>query len=375
MANLYTPGLKVSRRIRHRTRRILPIPGEVKVKQGDTATAEQIVAETFMPGDVFPLNLASALSMPPGDVPECMLVKEGDKIEIGQPIARTKGIFGLFKNEYKSKTEGTLESVSKTTGQLIVRGDPIPVQVTAYLAGEVVEVMPGQGVAIEAEVSYIQGIFGIGGEAHGPIRIACTDHTQELADDLIKPDMKGQVIVGGARMTGKAVRKAIQVGASAVISGGMDDQDLKEILGYDLGVAITGSERIGITLIITEGFGEIAMAERTFKLLASREGDEAAVNGATQIRAGVMRPEIMIPLSAQEKADETEPVHGRGILDIGTPVRVIRDPYFGSIGAVAALPSELYTLGSESKARVLEVEFDGGRKVTVPRANVELIEE
>lgn len=375
MANLYTPGLKVSRRIRHRTRRILPIPGEVKVAAGDTVAAQQIVAETFMPGDVYPLNLSNVLSMPPGDVPECMLVQEGDKIEIGQPIARTKGIFGFFKNEYKSKTAGTLESVSKTTGQLIVRGAPIPVQVTAYLAGEVVEVMPGQGVAIEAETTYIQGIFGIGGEAHGPIRVACVDHTQELADDLIKPDMKGQVVVGGARMTGKAVRKAIDIGVSAVISGGMDDQDLKEILGYDLGVAITGSERIGITLIITEGFGEIAMAERTFKLLSSREGDEAAVNGATQIRAGVMRPEIVIPLSEQEKQAEAEPVHGSGMLEIGTPVRVIRDPYFGSIGSVAALPSELFKLGSESKARVLEVEFEGGKKVTVPRANVELIEE
>ena len=31
------------------------------------------------------------------------------------------------------------------------------------------------------------------------------------------------------------------------------------MLGYDLGVAVTGSEKLGLTLIITEGFGEIAM--------------------------------------------------------------------------------------------------------------------
>ena len=62
----------------------------------------------------------------------------------------------------------------------------------------------------------------------------------------------------------------MKVGAAALVSGGIDDQDLKEILGYDLGVAVTGSEKIGLTLIVTEGFGEIAMAERTFRLLASR---------------------------------------------------------------------------------------------------------
>lgn len=375
MAQAYTPGLKVTRRIRHQTRRILPIPGDVLVKVGETVSTQQIVAETFMPGDVFPLNLSNVLSISPGDLPDCMLVKEGEQVEVGQAIARTKGMFGWFKREYKSKTAGILESVSDTTGQLILRGAPLPVQVAGYLAGEVVEVIPKQGVAIEADVSYIQGIFGIGGETFGPIKMACSDQTKTLTENEITEDMAGTVLVGGARMTGKAVRKAIEVGAAAVISGGMDDQDLREILGYDLGVAITGSETIGTTLIITEGFGDIAMAERTFELLKSREGDEAAVNGATQIRAGVMRPEIVIPLTEKEKATETEPKHTQGLLEIGASVRVIRDPYFGKIGTVGGLPSELHALGSESKARVLEVAFAGGEKVTVPRANVELIEE
>ena len=43
-------------------------------------------------------------------------------------------------------------------------------------------------------------------------------------------------------MTGAAIRKAVGVGAAAVVSGGMDDADLREILGYDLGVAVTGSD-------------------------------------------------------------------------------------------------------------------------------------
>jgi len=42
---------------------------------------------------------------------------------------------------------------------------------------------------------------------------------------------------------------------------------------------------------------------------------------------------------------------------------------------VAALPPEPQALDSGSRARVLEVELTSGRRVTVPRANVELIEE
>ena len=115
--------------------------------------------------------------------------------------------------------------------------------------------------------------------------------------------MKGCVVVGGARMTLEAIERARSVGAAAIVSGGIDDADLETFLGYNLGVAITGSEKIGLTVIITEGFGEIAMAERTFALLAKHQGADVAVNGATQIRAGVMRPEMVIPLEAGAGAD------------------------------------------------------------------------
>jgi len=374
MGQAYTPGLKVAGRVTHRARRVLPIQGDVLVKKGDRVEARDVVAQTFMPGEITPLNLANLLSMPPADVKECMLKQEGDRIEIGEPLAQTKGIFGLFKNIYRAKDEGVIETISGVTGQVIIRGERIPVEVKAYLTGEVIEVIDGEGVIIEAEVSFVQGIFGVGGEQYGTIRMAAKSHEQELVADMISPDMKDCIIVGGGRVWHEAIERARQVGAAAVVAGGIDDEDLKEVLGYDLGVAITGTEEIGLTVIVTEGFGDIAMAERTFNLLRSREGDFASINGATQIRAGVMRPEIVIPLSAEERTQEPEGEHYGGLLELGRPVRIIRDPYFGLIGEVAALPPEPQVLGSGSRARVLEVKLDSGECVIIPRANVELIE-
>jgi transcription antitermination factor NusG len=281
----------------------------------------------------------------------------------------------MMKSEHKAQVKGTIESVSSVTGQVIVRGAPIPVQVKAFLAGRVVEIVPREGCVIEAEVTFVQGIFGIGGETFGPLRMACVSHDQELTADRITPAMKGSVVVGGARATGEAIDRARKVGATAIVSGGIDDHDLQTLLGYDLGVAITGSEQVGLTVIITEGFGEIAMAERTFTLLASREGAEAAVNGATQIRAGVMRPEIVVPLGDESAATDGEKAEETGNLEIGSTVRIIRDPYFGLIGSVTALPPEPRTLESGSRARVLEVTLGTGGGVIIPRANVEIIEE
>ncbi len=372
MAQAYTPGLEVSRSKRYRTRRVLPISGEVLVDVGDQVQATDVVARAELPGDVLPVNLANILSAPPGDIPNLMLKHEGDRVEVGDVIARTKGIFGLFKTEYVSKWSGTIETISNITGQMLIRGEPIPVEVHAFATGQVIERLTDEGCVVEAQVTFIQGIFGIGGEAFGPIRMACTKNTQEFTPDLITPDMRGQIVIGGARVPGETVQRAIETGVSAIVSGGIDDADLREILGYDLGVAITGTEQIGLTLVITEGFGEIAMAKKTFELLGSREGAAAAINGATQIRAGVIRPEIIIPLeSAPDQDEPTEPPSA--VLEVGAPVRIIRDPYFGILGTVAELPSEPQVLGSGSKARVVEVLTESGEQVMVPRANVEIV--
>ena len=243
------------------------------------------------------------------------------------------------------------------------------------LCGGGAEVLPNEGVIIENQVTLIQGIFGVGGETSGPIFMACKAHDEELKASAITSEMAGAVVVGGARVTAAAIKKAREIGAAAVVSGGIDDSDLKEILGYDLGVAITGTEKLGLTVIVTEGFGEIGMARRTFELLSTRQGRQASVNGATQIRAGVMRPEILIPVDSDGAgASEEQNQAESGVLALGTPIRVIRDPYFGLIGTVAALPEAPEVLGSGSKSRVLEVALDNGNTVTVPRANVELIE-
>ena len=58
-----------------------------------------------------------------------------------------------------------------------------------------------------------------------------------------------------------------------------------------------------------------------------------------------------------------------------TPVRIIADPYFGKIGTVSNLPVQLQVVETGSQVRVVDVQLDGGEEVTVPRANVEIIEE
>lgn len=375
MGHAYTPGLKVADKILITKKRILPLKGDILVRVGEKVKPDTVVARTLLPGNVEPFNVANILGIPPEDIMYHMLRKEGERVKQGEVIAKSKSFFGLFSSECKSKAEGTMESISSVTGQVLIRGNPIPVEIKAYLDGEVIEVYEREGVAVSTWGSFIQGIFGIGGETHGEIKVVTKDNTEILTDKLIDKNCKDKVVVGGSLVTADAIKKAISLGAKGIVVGGFSDKDLRDFLGYDLGVAITGSEELGITLVITEGFGQINMAEKTFNLLKSKEGEMACMNGATQIRAGVIRPEVVIPFKEDvHKKEEKEKFENIG-LTVGYPIRVIREPYFGKLGKVSALPPALQKLESESSARVLEVEFEDGTKAIIPRANVEMLEE
>jgi biotin carboxyl carrier protein len=372
MAHAYTPGLKVTNDLIIRKRRILPLKGDVLVKVGDKVKPDDVVARTLLPGNVVPLNVANKLGLPPEDLDTVMLKKPGDRIKAGELIALSKTLW-IFKNPAHATIDGTMESVSKVTGQVLQRGEPSPVEVKAYLTGEVTEVYPDEGCEVTCRGSFVQGIFGIGGEVFGDLHIATPDHATVLDDKLINESMKDKVVVGGSLVTADALKKAIKIGVRGIVVGGFDDKDLRDFLGYDIGVAITGSETIGVTLVVTEGFGTINMAQKTYDLLKSHEGEMACINGATQIRAGVIRPEVVIPHIDRGDLANVGEAEIPG-LEIGSPVRVIRHPYFGTLGTVTNLPAPLQVLQSESKARVLEVEFEDGKRAIVPRANVEMIE-
>lgn len=376
MAHSYTPGLKVTAFTVVRRERKLPLAGTVLAKVGDTVKAETIVARTELPGNVQTVNVANLLGVLPEDVKDCLVKEVGAPLAKGETFAESKSFFGLFRSKCTAPVAGTLESISTVTGQALLREPPIPVEVDAYVDGAVVDVHPGQGVTVETRGTFIQGIFGVGGETCGELHVAASAPSDTLTEAMITEKHRGKIVVGGAHVTTKTLRHAIQTGVKAVVVGGFDDHDLREFLGYDLGVAITGSEEKGITLVVTEGFGEIPMARRTFELLKACEGRKVSVSGATQIRAGVLRPEILCPrLEASIPSEAHEGDGEGGALTVGSQIRIIRQPFFGRLGRVTALPPEPTPLETEAKVRVLEVDFGGGEKALLPRANVERIED
>ena len=370
MSKSYTPGLKVLKYSKVSKERLLPLKGKVHVDVDNKVKSDTIVASTEIPGNVQMLNMVNKLNIDPSQINECMNVNLNDKVVQGQVIAESKGLFGWFKSEVKSPIDGQIINISDVTGQVVISEKPLPVQVDAYISGKISKVYQEDGVVVTSEGTFIQGIIGIGGEKKGKIKVLVDSPDKSASIDMLNIDCKDFIIVCGKYLSFDFYEKAKDIGVKGIICGGIDYDSISKILGYTMGVAITGTEKT-VTLIITEGFGSINMAEKTFKLIKNNENNFASINGATQIRAGVLRPEIFIKSeSIKTSKDFSE---DDLIISIGSNVRVIREPYFGKIGKITNLPSELQIMKSETKVRVAEVQFKDKTIKIVPRANLEVI--
>lgn len=369
----YTPGLKVTPAALLHFERRLPMQGEITVQVGDRVSWDQVVARTDLPGRVEMINLANKLGVAPSELAERLLKPVGSTLGKGEVLAKSKGLFGYFQTPFRSPIQGTLESASSTTGQVILRSPPRPIALTAYVDGVIEQIESGQGVRIRTFGSLVQGIFGLGGETSGPLDCLVQRPDERFPCDGLKPEHQGKILIVGRLVTAEMVRFAAKMGVAGLIAGGIDDSDVRQLLGYDLGVAITGNEKLGVTVLITEGFGGLPIANRTFDLLRERRGRRASLSGATQIRAGVIRPEIIVTdldSDWEGQAQEAPSLE----LAVDAPVRLIREPHFGALARVVDLPVQPEQIPSGARVRVAVVELADGTQLRVPRANLELIE-
>jgi hypothetical protein len=370
MPTAYTPGLSVSAHTLLRRTRRLPLKGETLVTIGQHVAAGDLVARALLPGTLHTLRAGEKLGVGSDELAKLLQVSVGATVTAGQVLAETHGLFGLGGARVVAPATGTVEYISPVTGRVGIREHPVPLGLTAHVAGTVESLLPGEGAVIVSEGAFVQGIFGVGGEAHGPLRTVAAGPDAAVDETRLGGDCDGCVLLGGATANVSHLRRAAELGAVGLIVGAVSDAVLRAYLGYDIGVAITGHEAVPVTLIITEGFGALAMAERTFQLLDSLQGCEASISGATQIRAGVIRPEVLVPRTG---AARDTPSNG-GALVPGVRVRLIRDPYFGRFATVVSLPSALQRIETEAHVRVAEVALVGGDTVVVPRANLELVD-
>ncbi len=373
MSDLYRSGLRVGGQEVIRRSRRLPVGGKVLVEVGDTVTPDQVIAQINPGGYIQYVDIPAQLDIMPDNLGRFIAVREGDMVEEGDLIASRPEPLGFFSKRVVSPMAGTIERVSRRTGRVTIRGLPVPIR--AFIPGTVVSVKPEEEVVIETAGALVQGIFGVGPEITGILKVVSLNRHLTLSKNDLGVEFRGMILVCCFKVSLSAIEEAARLGVRAIVCGSADKQDLDRFLGEAIGAGTTGHEEIPLSLVITEGFGSLAMVPETFKLLQSLDGRRASVSGATQIRAGIVRPEVIVP----NQLGPMDTTAGVGLdlrlasLREGSRVRVLQGRGFGQTGTVTEIFPGLVTNDVGARLRMAEVDLGGGIRIKVARTNLELI--
>lgn len=369
MGNALSPSLIVANGVVVRRKRELPAAGTLTVKKGELVNATSEVGFTTLEGDLHILKISEQMSITAEEVIKNLRVKEGQRVEEGELLLEQSGLFGLLKTRFYAPLSGTVEYISRETGHIGLRTEETRVSLNAYISGVVVETEEAKSIEIETTATVVQGVFGVGGEKVGELMLMDCSDDKPLSETDIPASVSGKILVGGTLPSIEFIQRVSSMGAKGLVVASVLGEVLEAYLGYDVGIAITGDEEIPMTIILTEGFGALNLPGRIRAKLKPLQGRMSSINGKTQVRAGAVRPELIIP--TEEEVDGS--LIDSASLEVGQRVRIIRVPWFGVEGKVIDLPVAPEKLETGAYARVAQVELDSGRLIRVARANLELL--
>lgn len=340
---------------------------EISTKSGRVTIREEFGKEE----PPIKVDAAFELGVKPKEVRKFMLRGIGQEVKKGQIFAKKGEMAAFFTKTARATISGIITYIDENTGHVTISRPFKEVVINAYVRGKVTRIFPERGALVETPAVRLTGIFGLGRETSGTLKMLVSSPALPLTEQLVPDSCEGLILVGGSHATNEALKKALDNGARGVITGTANYLNITKSLGVRLGVGITGQEDIDITVILIEGFGYLQMREYVWQALKALEGREASINGATQIRAGAIRPEIIVPFPAYEGELAREQALDED-LAVGMRVWVVNEPYFGAFGTIVEVPRQPQVVDTEARVPVVVLQMEGTQeKIVVPRPNVE----
>lgn len=323
-----------------RIKRELVIPGEVFVSEGDTVTSEQIIAKctrAFL--RPFFLNIADDLHLTGDELSKVFHKKVGDEVKAGEILARNeKSIF--HQKSYRSTVTGIIEKILPN-GTIVVRekeehsGQLCSVKVAKELDIEPKYIIPYLKCEVSQEVEKGQWLAAIPGAipktCKSPIRGKVKEINLEYGIVIIESLLEqlelnawlpgkvenvadkgceivnhGSIITGvwgsGGEVFGRLAFDDIQTNDIVVMEKANAD-DLAFLKAKCITGLITGGlnlkyyndQKPEYTIVMTECFGSSKLNQQVRDLLIAHTGKLTVIDGTTQLRVGVKRPQVILP--------------------------------------------------------------------------------
>jgi hypothetical protein len=335
-----------------RRARQLPVPGQVKIHPGQKVNASDVIAEARIPSGHTILDIRRGLDIPSISAAErCIVRQQGDKLEKGDVIAESGGMFSRI---IRAPVSGEIVLISNA--QVVMQVRSTSLEVKAGFEGTVSELIQDRGAVIETNGALIQGMWGNGQIDSGLLLLAAQSSEETLTRQNLDVSMRGAVVLAGHCSSADALSAGGELPLRGLILASMASELLP--------VAVN----LKYPIFVFEGFGKIPMNEAAYKLLSTSEKRDISINASFNPSVGE-RPELVIQLPASgQAAPETD------VFAPDKTVRIQGAPYEGKVGTIVQVRQGLFALPNGLKAFAAVVQLDKDTRVTVPLANLEVIE-
>lgn len=338
---------------RIRRERVLPVPGKVLVHTGQKVSATDVIAEARISNSHVLLDVSGMLGLAPDQVDKVMRVAPNQVIGEGDILA---GPVGLIPRMVRAPQSGRIIYCSH--GQILFELEAQPYQLKAGMEGIVKNLIAERGALIETTGALIQGVWGNGCVDQGALLVATPSPKDELLAEMVDISMHGMILLAG-HVTRQETLKAIQQASVQGLIVASISANLVPVAG-----------QYNFPILVLDGFGKIAMNSCAYKILATNERREVAVNASNWDRFTDSRPEVIIPLPATEGVEIPKP---SAIFSPGQSVRIVKSPLAGVIGKLIALRSEQAPLINGLRVPSAVINLENGDQTIVPLVNLDVI--
>jgi hypothetical protein len=333
--------------------RLLNVEGIVLANMDDKVSATDIVARASLYTRHIMLDANQSLGLPRAETTNLIQREVGEHVDSGAIIAGKRGIGA---RQLRAPASGKIAAISG--GQILLQVSDESSALQARIPGQIVDIEPGRGVVIECVCAWVQCIWGNGGLADGRLQMMGKQSNHSLTADQIDISQRGVVLVAGHCNQQQALDLAEQVPVRGVILGSMATR----LLPF--------AETLPYPIVLTEGFGKVAMNKDAFRLLGNHNGQLATINAQPLDQITGERPEIVIPLGESGKPPEPVSIQR---FQVGQGVRIISGEHKGQVGEIAVLLPASTEYDSGLRGSGAEVSLENLGSTSIPLANLELL--
>jgi hypothetical protein len=238
---------------------ILPQDAVLKVSVGDKISAGDIVAQAQSNSNDEILHLSKDYKINPKKIKKYLLKNLGDKVEVGEAIAKINGVLGITSQNIISNFSGIIAKIDESIGEVHVKKLDVPDAKNIFSPVDgTIDFCNNEKIVIKTAQEAFVAADAVGNEGSGKLKVIEEYDPEKLTAGVLEkiPVVK--------KIDNVSLFKIIGLGGEGIIIQELEDMDFVDL----------SEKKIEIPVMI--------VSADNFEKIAKKDGSKVYLNGESK---------------------------------------------------------------------------------------------